>query len=68
MADVNPLNETRVLEEYWALQADDVLRGEGIPRGDGRAVIVLPGLFGNDFYRVHNRTGCSFANGLPGLR
>lgn len=50
MADVNPLNEARVLEEYWALQADGILRGEGIPRGDGRAVIVLPGLFGNDFY------------------
>ncbi len=50
MAELNPLNEARVLEEYWALQRDEVLRGGGIPQGDGRTVVVLPGLFGNDFY------------------
>jgi pimeloyl-ACP methyl ester carboxylesterase len=27
-----------------------VYYGAGVPRGDGRHVLVLPGLFGNDFY------------------
>lgn len=30
--------------------ADPVYLGVGVPRGDGRLVLVLPGLFGNDLY------------------
>ena len=50
MADVDPLREARAFEEYLALQRDPVLRGEGVPPGDGRRVLVLPGLFSNDVY------------------
>jgi pimeloyl-ACP methyl ester carboxylesterase len=32
------------------LLADPVYYGAGVPRGDGRLVVVLPGLFGNDWY------------------
>ncbi len=50
MADVDPLREARAFEEYLRLQRDPVLRGEGVPPGDGRRVLVLPGLFSNDVY------------------
>ena len=30
--------------------ADPVFYGVGVPRGDGRPALVLPGLFANDFY------------------
>ena len=36
--------------ELAALQLDPCFAGVGLPRGDGRTVLVLPGLFGNDFY------------------
>ncbi len=36
--------------EYLALLADPVFRGVGVARGDGEAVLVIPGLFGNDAY------------------
>ena len=42
--------ESRALGELAALQIDPVFHGRGVPRGDGRLVLVLPGLFGNDFY------------------
>src|SRR5437867_11584794 len=42
--------EARALGELAALQRDPVFRGHGLPRGDGRIVLVLPGLFGNDLY------------------
>jgi triacylglycerol lipase len=42
--------ETAALREYWDLRRDPVFRGRGIPRGDGRPVLVLPGLFSNDIY------------------
>ena len=29
---------------------DPIFYGAGVPRGDGRLVLVLPGLFGNDWY------------------
>jgi triacylglycerol lipase len=32
------------------LLADPVFRGRDVPRGDGRLVVVIPGLFGNDLY------------------
>jgi triacylglycerol lipase len=44
------LSEAGALNELFALQRDPVFRGVGIPRGDGRLVLVLPGLFGSDFY------------------
>jgi hypothetical protein len=36
--------------EAAALIADPVFWGWGVPRGDGHAVIVLPGLGGSDLY------------------
>ncbi len=46
----NLAGEVNALREYWALRADPVYRGHGVPRGDGKAVLVLPGMFGNDIY------------------
>jgi triacylglycerol lipase len=42
--------ESAALGELAALQLDPCFAGVGLPRGDGRTVLVLPGLFGNDFY------------------
>jgi pimeloyl-ACP methyl ester carboxylesterase len=42
--------EAAALAEYACLTASPIYRGTGAPRGDGRHVLVLPGLFGNDFY------------------
>jgi pimeloyl-ACP methyl ester carboxylesterase len=42
--------EARALNELFALQRDPVFRGVGVPRGDGRLVLVIPGLFGSDAY------------------
>ncbi len=42
--------EARALNEFAALQRDPVIRGVGVPRGDGRLVLVIPGLFGSDAY------------------
>lgn len=36
--------------ELARLAADPVFWGLGLPRGDGRLVLVLPGLFGSDLY------------------
>jgi pimeloyl-ACP methyl ester carboxylesterase len=36
--------------ELTQLFATPVYYGSGVTRGDGRLVLVLPGLFGNDFY------------------
>jgi pimeloyl-ACP methyl ester carboxylesterase len=46
----NLSNETWAWAEFVQLIADPVYYGAGIPRGDGRLVLVLPGLFGNDWY------------------
>lgn len=50
-------DERRALAgEWWAaaelsrLLSDPVYYGVGVPSGDGRPVLVLPGLFGNDLY------------------
>jgi len=32
------------------LLRDPIYRGEGLTRGDGRLVVIIPGLFGSDFY------------------
>ena len=42
--------EARSLAEFAALHGDPVFYGRGVPRGDGRLVVVVPGLFGNDVY------------------
>src|SRR5215208_4344185 len=42
--------EGQALGEWTALQLDPVYWGVGVPRGDGRLVQVLPGVFGNDLY------------------
>ena len=42
--------ETFAWTEFVHLMADPVYYGAGVPRGDGRLVLVLPGLFGNDWY------------------
>jgi pimeloyl-ACP methyl ester carboxylesterase len=45
-----------LLGEWWAagelarLMASPVYYGVGLPRGTGRTVLLLPGLFGNDLY------------------
>jgi len=42
--------ESRALLELAALQRDPLFYGFGAPRGDGRPVLVVPGLFGSDAY------------------
>jgi len=42
--------EPLALQEFALLMADPVFYGVGVPRGDGRPALVLPGLFANDFY------------------
>ncbi|MEM7001608.1 MAG: alpha/beta fold hydrolase [Pseudomonadota bacterium] len=56
MADPNPLNEWQATQEYWQLLGDPIFRGESVTPGDGRPVIVIPGLFGNDLYLQTIRT------------
>lgn len=43
-------NDRRALDELAELLADPLYWGHGAPRGDGRLVLVLPGLFGSDVY------------------
>ncbi len=56
MSEQSMLSEARALSEYWQLQADPVFHGRTSPRGQGRVVLVLPGLFGTDFYLYPLRT------------
>ena len=49
-ASLTAIGEARAATELARLLADPVYRGRGVPRGDGRAVLVLPGLFGSDLY------------------
>lgn len=42
--------EARAGAELAALHTSGVFWGRGVPRGDGRTVVVVPGLFGNDLY------------------
>ena len=42
--------EAQAIGELAALHRDPVFLGRGVPRGDGRAVVVIPGLFGSDAY------------------
>jgi pimeloyl-ACP methyl ester carboxylesterase len=40
--------EGRIAAERLALERDPVLRGEGVPRGDGRPVLLVPGFLAGD--------------------
>jgi triacylglycerol lipase len=40
--------ESRVAFEHAALRRDPVLRGEGVPRGDGGPVLLIPGFLAGD--------------------
>ena len=40
--------ESRVALEHAALRRDPVLRGEGVPRGDGGPVLLVPGFLAGD--------------------
>ena len=44
------LSEARAAGELAQLLADPLFYGRGIPRGDKRRVLVLPGLFASDVY------------------
>jgi pimeloyl-ACP methyl ester carboxylesterase len=44
------IGELAALAELAELRRNQVYRGVGVEPGDGRLVLVLPGLFGNDFY------------------
>ncbi len=43
-----PLAETRWCLELARLLADPVWRGVGVPQGDGRPVVLMPGFGGGD--------------------
>ena len=40
--------ESRVALEHAALRRDPVLEGQGVPRGDGRPVMLIPGFLAGD--------------------
>src|SRR6187200_3742567 len=40
--------ESRVGLEWAGLQRSDVIRGAGVPGGDGRAVMLIPGFLAGD--------------------
>src|SRR5262249_40380798 len=42
--------ESRAVTELAQLHSAPIFYGRGAPRGDGRVVLVVPGLFGNDVY------------------
>lgn len=57
MAGPDPMRgESRVLGELAQLYAAPIFYGRSAPRGDGRLVVVVPGLFGNDVYLQPLRT------------
>ncbi len=43
-------SEAFAFREIATQRRDPIYRGEGVPRGDGRLVVIIPGLFGSDFY------------------
>ncbi len=49
-------SEAFAFGELAQLMADPIFYGVGAPRGDGRNVVVLPGLFGSDVYLYPLRT------------
>lgn len=43
-------SEAAAVGEWASLMMSPIYRGVAAPRGDGRIVLVLPGMFANDFY------------------
>jgi len=44
------MREMLTMMDLGALLADPVFYGIGVPGGDGKPVVVIPGLLGNDLY------------------
>ncbi|KUH85564.1 hypothetical protein AU186_22715 [Mycobacterium sp. GA-1999] len=44
----HPLRELRWYGELARLLSDPIMRGRGVPHGDGRAVVLLPGFLASD--------------------
>jgi pimeloyl-ACP methyl ester carboxylesterase len=59
MAKTSFSRESRAFLEYLALQSAPIFRGVDVAKGDGRVVLALPGLFGNDLYLRPLRTWLS---------
>jgi len=49
-ANVTPWTEALVAAEVLLLHATPVFYGFGVPKGDGSAVVVIPGFLGTDVY------------------
>src|SRR5512142_2751182 len=49
-ADVSAWSEALVGAEFLLLHASPVYYGFGVPKGDGSAVVVIPGFLGTDIY------------------
>lgn len=63
--------EGRVASEYVALIRDPVFRGEGVPPGRGRAVLLIPGFLAGDWSLGTMRgwlRRCGYNPELPGFR
>lgn len=52
-ADITIWKEALFGAELLLLHASPVFYGLGIPRGDGSAVVLIPGFLGNDVYLTH---------------
>jgi triacylglycerol lipase len=52
-ADISIWKEVLFGAELLLLHASPVYYGLGVPRGDGSAVVVIPGFLGSDFYLSH---------------
>ena len=49
-ADISPWTEALFAAEVLLLHATPVYYGFGVPRGDGSAVVLIPGFLGTDLY------------------
>jgi len=69
-ADISIWKEALFGADILLLHASPVYYGLGVPRGDGSAVVVVPGFLGSDFYLSHlttwlNRIGYkAFVSGI----
>src|ERR1700759_318032 len=52
-ADISIWKEALFGAELLLLHTSPVYYGLGIPRGDGSAVVLIPGFLGSDFYLSH---------------
>ena len=53
VADIPIWKEALFGAELLLLHASPVYYGLGVPRGDGSAVVVIPGFLGSDTYMTH---------------